>query len=166
MCILKSYLWPIKCLAVPDLYAIVLACSQNHLSFMIVGASENTCFQALCVFCLQNVSLGEILVNSIQLGVHVPLTNATIQTWSYEQFLVLRMELPTGNWSHMPLRVHHILNVHISPDCCFELLTIAGINTSLVVCTAAQKHTSVGVWRKTKWPNRMAIEWPELFVRS
>ena len=76
------------------------------------------------------------------------------------------MELPTGDWCYMPFRVHHILNVHISTYCCFELLTIAGVNSSLIVCAAAQKHTSVSVWRKTKWPNRMAIEWPELFVRS
>ena len=158
---------PVKwiCFKVPNLNGTVLTTCHDRLSLVIIRASENSSFEPFRILSFNGVLWWQILIDSVELWIYVPLSHRTIYGRSYEKFFSFRMELTTGDTCNMPFCVGHILNVHISSYSGFEFLPISAVNPSLVVSTATEKHACLCITRETKRPQRMPIKWSELFIR-
>ena len=107
--------------------------------------------------------MGELLLHSYLLGVHIPLSNRAILRTGQEQVVFFWVPLTIIDTRYVALRVCHIEQVHVTPDSCLFPDAFRIVNLSLVISAAAKKMSSTRIERQC--PHRMPIERFKVFER-
>jgi len=107
--------------------------------------------------------MGELLLNTDFLRVHIPLANGAVLATRQEKVVFLRVPLAIVDARYVAFSVRHIEQVHVTADCRLLAYTLCIVDLGLVVPAAAQEVSATRIERQSA--HRVSIEGLEVLER-